>query len=282
MKLNRTTAYVAAVISLILLLCGCNQTDDNAVSSGNGEMSGEEWEIAEIIYLDADYDQKSRSTYLYNDHGDMCRYESYDENDVRVNLFLWEYTYLEDGRVSSVYNDGGDATSSYNDVYTWDPSGRIAYIDRTWDDGSTGGPEMKAYDEQGRLIESADGTYQFYYTYTDTMNTVNRYWIKDDSCEYTVRKLNKNGSVEEMRVYNVDGFREYTEADLSQYTVYEYDKDGKLAGTVKYDASGNVVSASRNEYEDDSHSYTSTNYNSSEEITGYSVYKYRPLSEITE
>lgn len=51
-------------------------------------------------------------TYRYNDHCDMCRYETYDENDVLKYTTTWEYSYLPDGRISSVRIDPDEISTS--------------------------------------------------------------------------------------------------------------------------------------------------------------------------
>ena len=212
----------------------------------------------------------------------MCRYESYLENDVFDFGWIKEYSYLPDGRVSSIYHVGKDEYSSYTESYNWDPSGRIAYIDRTWDDGSTGEPEMKAYDEQGRLIEHADGTYQWYFTYTGTEKREKRYWISGDTTDLTVRKYNKNEKVEEIRYYEAAGFTDCTEDDLTKYTVYDFDKYGRQCGYTDYSADGTVIQSSTYTYEADGHSYLSVRCDAEGNKIGSTRYVYKPVSEVTE
>ena len=256
-------------------------TDAKAETSASVD-DGQEWELAERIAFDVADVQTSRMTYRYNEHGDMCRYESYLENDVFDFGWIEEYSYLPDGRVSSIYHVGKDEYSSYTESYNWDPSGRIAYIDRTWDDGSTGEPEMKAYDEQGRLIEHADGTYQWYFTYTGTEKREKRYWISGDTTDLTVRKYNKNEKVEEIRYYEAAGFTDCTEDDLTKYTVYDFDKYGRQCGYTDYSADGTVIQSSTYTYEADGHSYLSVRCDAEGNKIGSTRYVYKPVSEVTE
>ena len=246
---------------------------------------GQEWELAEVIYFDAADVQTSRMTYRYNDHGAMCRYETYDENDILKDTTTWEYSYLPDGRVSSIHiciGGGTGINSIYTEDYSWDESGRIAYIDKTWDDGSTGDPEMKAYDEQGQLIEEADGTYQWYITYTETEKREKRYWISGDITDLTVRRYNKNEKIEEIRVYEAAGFTDCTEDDLTEYTIYDFDEYGRRTGYTEYSADGTVTRSSTYTYETDGHSYLAVRCDAEGNKTGSARYVYKPISEVTE
>lgn len=240
---------------------------------------GQEWELAEVIYFDAADVQTSRMTYRYNDHGDMCRYENYDKDDALYFSWTAEYSYLPDGRVSSIHYISGD---EYTKSYNWDPSGRIAYIDTTWNSGSTGEPEMKAYDEQGRLIEEVDGTYQWYITYTGTEKREKRYWISGDITDLTVRRYNKNEKIEEIRVYEAAGFTDCTEDDLTEYTVYDFDEYGRYAGYTEYSADGTVTRSSTYTYETDGHSYLAVRCDAEGNKINSTRYVYKPISEVTE
>lgn len=253
-------------------------TDSKAESSASVD-DGQEWKLAEVIYFNAADAQTSRMTYRYNDHGDMCRYENYDKDDALYFSWTAEYSYLPDGRVSSIHYISGD---EYTKSYNWDPSGRIAYIDTTWNSGSTGEPEMKAYDEQGRLIEEVDGTYQWYITYTGTEKREKRYWISHDITELTVRRYNKNETVEEIRYYEAAGFTDCTEDDLTKYTVYDFDEYGRHAGYTEYSADGTVTMRSTYTYETDGHSYLAVLCDAGGNKINSTRYVYKPISEVTE
>ena len=141
---------------------------------------------------------------------------------------------------------------------------------------------MKAYDEQGRLIEHADGTYQWYFTYTGTEKREKRYWISEDSTDLIVTKYNKNEEVEEIREYEAAGFTDCTEDDLTKYTVYDFDKYGRQSGYTRYLAEGTVTERSTYTYEADGHSYLSLRCGAEGNKIGSVRYVYKPLSEVTE
>lgn len=141
---------------------------------------------------------------------------------------------------------------------------------------------MKAYDEQGRLIEHADGTYQWYFTYTGTEKREKRYWISGDTTDLTVRKYNKNEKVEEIRYYEAAGFTDCTEDDLTKYTVYDFDKYGRQCGYTDYSADGTVIQSSTYTYEADGHSYLSVRCDAEGNKIGSTRYVYKPVSEVTE
>ena len=82
---------------------------------------------------------------------------------------------------------------------------------------------MQVYDNEGRLIESDNGMWQEYRTYSDTERTEKQYWSGLDYTKLTVRKLNGNGDVIEVRTYKADGFTDCTEEDLQEYIVYTRD-----------------------------------------------------------
>lgn len=292
MKRFLTMLLVLGLTATVLSGCGGQNAADQSSEStpsqtgadAKAETSapvddGQEWELAERIDFDVADVQTSRMIYRYNDHGDMCRYENYDKDDALYFSWTAEYSYLPDGRVSSIHYISGDKfTKSYN----WDPSGRIAYIDTTWETGLTGEPEMKAYDEQGRLIEHTDGTYQWYFTYTGTEKREKRYWISEDSTDLIVTKYNKNEEVEEIREYEAAGFTDCTEDDLTKYTVYDFDKYGRQSGYTRYLAEGTVTERSTYTYEADGHSYLSLRCDAEGNKIGSARYVYKPLSEVTE
>lgn len=141
---------------------------------------------------------------------------------------------------------------------------------------------MKAYDEQGRLIEHADGTYQWYFTYTGTEKREKRYWISDDSTALIVTKYNKNEEVEEIRYYEAAGFTDCTEDDLTKYTVYDFDKYGRQCGYTDYSADGTVIQRSTYTYEADGHSYLAVRCDAAGNKIGSTRYVYKPVSEVTE
>ena len=103
----------------------------------------EEWVLAELILMDAEGRQTNRFTYRYNDRGEYCRQDQYDENDEWSDTYISEYTYLPDGKVSNIHhvntylNNGEIWEDVYDKSYSWDPAGRIAYIDTTWASGET-------------------------------------------------------------------------------------------------------------------------------------------------
>ena len=296
MKRFLTLLIVLGLTATVLSGCGGQNAADQSSKStpsqtgtdANTETSasvddGQEWELAELIYFDAADAQTSRTAYQYNDHGDMCRYETYDKNDALEGTTTWEYSYLQDGRVSSVRIDSGDGDDSiYTEVFSWDPSGRIAYINTTWEDGATAGSGMNAYDEQGRLIEKANGTFQWYITYTETEKREKRYWVSHDITELTVRKYNKDEKVEEIREYRAAGFTDCAEDDLTKYTVYDFDEYGRHAGYTEYSADGTVTMRSTYTYETDGHSFLAVLCDAGGNKINSTRYVYKPVSEVTE
>lgn len=256
------------------------QTGTDAKTESSAPVDdGQEWELAEVTYFDAADAQTSRMTYRYNDHGDMCRYENYDKDDALYFSWTAEYSYLPDGRVSSIHYISGD---EYTKSYNWDQSGRIAYIDTTWNSGATGEPEMKAYDEQGRLIEESVKSYQQYNTYTENEKREKMYWTSSDRTSLTVLKFNKNETVEEIRYYEAAGFTDCTEDDLTRYMVYDFDKYGRQCGYTEYSADGTVTKKSTYTYEADGHSYLAVRCDAEGNKINSARYVYKPISEVTE
>lgn len=260
---------------------------ESAVASKPAEDT-EEWMLAELILADAANRQTCRYTYLYNDHGEYCRQERYDENDEWSDTYITEYTYLADGKVSNIHyvntslNNGEIWADVYDKSYSWDPTGRIAYIDTIWADGAAGAPEMKVYDDEGRLIESADDSLQEYRTYSDTERTEKQYWSGQDHTKLTVRKLNGDGDVIEVREYRANGFTDCTEEDLQAYTVYTRGNENRTEGYTTYAADGTVKQTCTYVYEADGHSYYAEIFDGDGNKTGVSHYLYRPISEVTE
>lgn len=248
----------------------------------------EEWVLAELILMDAEGRQTNRFIYRYNDRGEYCRQDQYDENDEWSDTYISEYTYLPDGKVSNIHhvntylNNGEIWEDVYDKSYSWDPAGRIAYIDTTWASGETKAPEMQVYDNEGRLIESDNGMWQEYRTYSDTERTEKQYWSGLDYTKLTVRKLNGNGDVIEVRTYKADGFTDCTEEDLQEYIVYTRDGEGRTEGYTTYAADGTITRTCTYDYEADGHSYYAELFNGDGNKTGGSHYRYRPISEVTE
>lgn len=248
----------------------------------------EEWVLAELILADEMGQQTNRYTYLYNDHGETCQQERHDENDEWAETYVKEYTYFPDGKVSNIHhvntylNNGEIREDVYDKSFNWDSTGRIAYIDTVWADGRTDAPEMEAYDNEGRLIESDNGMWQEYRTYSDAERTEKQYWSGLDYTKLTVRKLNGNGDVIEVRTYKADGFTDCTEEDLQEYIVYTRDGEGRTEGYTTYAADGTITRTCTYDYEADGHSYYAELFNGDGNKTGGSHYRYRPISEVTE
>lgn len=284
MKRSLILLMLITLATAFLAGCSNNNHSDEAQNDVPSFMDDEQkWELSDLTYYDENGAQIIRLSYRYNSHGTLCRYELYDENDVLFDATTWDYIYLDDGRVDSIYINGGDIYSSYTDNYDYDQSGKIAYISRVYDDGSKGSPMMKAFDEEGRIIEEADGTYQWYYTYGDNENREMRYYVSDDSTMLTVRKFNSDNKIEEIREYAAEGFENNcTEDNLCKYIVYDFDEYGRRQGYQEFAADGTLAKTAAYAYEEDGHSFLLTGYDNKGNVINSIHYIYLPIAEITE
>lgn len=281
MKRFVTLLSLLTLISLLLTGCGGagGSSGGGATDNGGTGDNGEEWLSAQVTYYELDGSIDLQITYRYNSHGDICRNEQYHGPGMEL-VYTSEYTYLDDGRVSSIYHPEGD----YTEQYSWDPTGKIAYISSVDANGKETGskPAMKAYDDQGRLVEEHTGYSQYYYTYTDNQTAVKRYDSAFDETDLTVTKYDKSGRKTEVRRYKAKGFTDCTEDDLRDYILYSYDKKGRHTKHMEYDANGNITTTATYAYEADGHSYRITYADAQGNVTESRLFLYKPAKEVTD
>ncbi len=273
--MKRFVTLLSLLTLIALLLTGCGGTGG---TSGGGDR-GEDWLLAQVTFYNLDDSIDLQITYRYNSHGDICRNEQYHGPGQEL-VYSSEYTYLDDGRVSSIYHPEG----KYTEQYSWDPTGKIAYISSVDANGNDYGskPSMKAYDDRGRLVEEHTGYSQYYYTYTDNQTAVKRYDSAMDETDLTVTKYDEFHRKIEVCRYEAKGFTDCTDEHLTDYILYSYDKKGRCAGHKEYSANGSITTKAVYAYEADGHSHRITYYDAADNVTEYRTYLYKPAKEVTD
>lgn len=270
---------------LILFFTGCSsQASSTYMSNSNDNMK-----VSEIIIYDANNDVVSRYVKKYNETGDVIKQEMYDASNNLIERLLTEYTYLDDGRITREFVTGFTYTGSttnepieiYNDnQYSWDPSGKVAYITTYYDNGDSSSPKMEAYDDQNRVIERSIGSFQYYYSYSDYEKVYKVYSTTYDKLTYEITSYHSNKLINDLRKYEVSGFKDYSDSDLVEYTIYEYETNNLDYIAKTYDKDNNLISYITSVYESDGISYTLSKYDKNGNMTGASKYIYKSLDKL--
>lgn len=259
------------IVALVVMLCACCTT----LAESDG------WRLVETVFTDASGNTQLRYEHAYDEQGEKCGQICYGAEGEWKNSFTWQTTTRADGKLERVVEkyesaDGYAVETVY--VYSWDPTGYVAYIDITDDSGSAS-MSMMAYDDQGRVTEENTDSYMLNFEYHPDRNVKKSYWYSTDQLTYTVTELDGQGRAMEARVYVVNGYVEYAESDMTERTVYEYAGDGPDCTYTVYDANGAVVGVTQKVYDADGHSYTTVSYDASGAQTGGTRYVYADFGE---
>jgi len=277
------------LVFLLILSTACGSTsnnNNNNGSSNSGKKEDDGYKLAELQLYNKNNEYNGKYTYAYNSKEDTTRYSKYDKDNNLVEEHIYSYTYLDDGRISRElvigysYKDGVKKENLYNDnQYSWDPTGKNAYITTHFRD-FIGDTELEAYDDEGRVIERTLSKHTYYYTYSDKEKVQKTYWHTNDTLTYDISKLDKDGNTIRREKYVVNGFKDYEKKDLTEYTVYDYDGLDYVAKT--YSSSDKLMMTEKRIYDKNKRDYKYEKYDADGKMTGGSKYIYKPIEELIE
>lgn len=225
------------------------------------------------------YDEKSQVTghgiYEYDDKGELIHITRYNADgslgieqewlspDAKGNYTVMKsyfggdldlvitYTYREDGKkvVSDIEERPDEAT--VKSEYNWSDDDRQVMISKYGANDSPTGYLSKTYDSKGRLTlyinysYSDQDVYKTSYTYTDDQ-TIEVEWIEvgqvpTGGITSIVTDKDDQGRDSETRIYCTIDQEPYTEEDLTQRMVYDYEEDGHSHKKTIYNDAGEIT-----------------------------------------
>lgn len=218
-----------------------------------------------LVSRERHFEDGSESTdyYVYDELGLLKQTYSYDwlleeyTYDERGNL-LTKTTYYEDGPVNMIYEysyddanclifelaRSGEDEVYYSYEYAYDESGRLTF--KYSNDGTY---TAYIYDEQGNKLSEVyydiDGveTDRTEYDYDADGNELSeRHYSEDSLYLWYKSEYDENGNKIRFERLNMQG-------GAQDIVLCDYDDDGHLVKSTRFDASGNVVTYSEYEYE---------------------------------
>lgn len=236
--------------------------------------------LAEYVFYNEKGEMTNKYTYTYDSHYNICVQNRYEGDGTLADVIETDISYLSDGRVEQEI-----VTDPYYDMhnistYSWDPTGRIVYIDHVDSEGNSIGMEMKAYDDLGRLIEYSSEYSITNFTYSENQLIELVYSYGTDTAAYTITNYNKTGQMTEKKYYEVSGYNEYSEDDLIEYRLYAYGDNGLDYIMEIYDAAGVLQGTKACTYENDGCSNTVISYDAEGMTTDSYRMIYKPIEEL--
>lgn len=254
---------------------GSGTAGDAAKSSQTAEEGDGKWVESEYTTYDENGQMTGHGTYEYDDKGELIHIIRYNADgslgieqewsspDAHGNYTVMKsyyggtldlvitYTYREDGKkVASDIEERPDEATVKSE-YNWSDDDSQVMISKYGANDSPTGYLSKTYDSEGRLTlyinysYSNPDVYKTAYTYTDDQ-TVEVEWtevaqVPTGGVTSIVTDKDDQGRDSETRIYCTTDQDPYTEEDLTQRMVYEYEADNHSHKKTIYNAAGEIT-----------------------------------------